>query len=182
MLRALGLAADRDGTQLAKRGRMKSGIRRRAELGSGRLRRPKILLAEYSTGLRQLLTDVLELEGYEVVQARNGYDVLVYAACSQTKSTERPVADLLIADSRLPDLSGLDVVDRLRRSQCLPTTIVMSGTLTQDEVERACPLGAGTVLRKPFSLEELTQIVADSLHNMGYGHTFPARSNRVSSG
>jgi CheY-like chemotaxis protein len=124
-------------------------------------RHPTILLAEDDAAFRSLLADFLRDDGYEVVEARNGGELLDYITFSLSHPAVCARADLLITDLHMPSVDGLDAMASLRHARCLPKTIVMTGIGSLEEREQARALGAVVVLEKPFSLDDLHDSVAD---------------------
>ena len=107
----------------------------------------RILFIEDDGDFREVVTEVLEQEGHEVLAATDGntgYQMLV----SQTP-------DAVIVDQGIPGLSGTDLIRRVRkdsRFQDLPI-LLMSGE--KDVAEIADELSLKFFIRKPPSLEEL---------------------------
>lgn len=113
---------------------------------------PRILLAEDDTELRELLALVLEHAGYQVVQCANGMQLL--------KQLEKPESfSVVISDLRMPRLSGLDVLDRLRSRSQRPPFICMTAFGDEQTHLRASHLGAVATIDKPFDLDEMIALV-----------------------
>ena len=111
--------------------------------------KPSILVAEDESALVTLLRYNLEREGYRVLEARDGEEVLLVAA------EERP--DLVILDWMLPQLSGIEVCRRLRSRQETRNVPIVMLTARGEESDRIRGLdtGADDYLTKPFSMTEL---------------------------
>ncbi|KAA3626502.1 MAG: response regulator transcription factor [Pseudomonadota bacterium] len=107
----------------------------------------RILVIEDETELRELLGRALKRQGFAVDLAANGIDGLHLA-------TEYPI-DLAIIDLGLPDRSGMEIVDELRRMErSYPVLILTARSEWQDKVE-ALEKGADDYVTKPFRIEEL---------------------------
>ncbi len=108
---------------------------------------PTILIAEDDRRVRDSLERALQLEGYEVVTANDGARALEIHA-------ENP-ADMLILDVSMPNVDGLTVCRRVRRSG--DDTPVLMLTARHEVPDRVAGLDAGAddYLVKPFALEEL---------------------------
>lgn len=118
--------------------------------------RQRILLIEDSVPVRAALRVALEAAAYLVDEAPTGRDGLAKA----------DAADLLMLDLGLPDISGFDVLEELRKSASTPV-VVLSG---QEEVEakiRALDLGADDYVTKPFDAGELLARVRAALRRRG---------------
>ena len=93
---------------------------------------------------------MLKLLGYEVAAFYN-----VRAAAQTLLIGRRP--DLIILDTNIPEVSGLDMVEFLRRrpeSKNIPI-VMLSSESADSIVDRALELGADSYLRKPITLPEL---------------------------
>ena len=107
---------------------------------------PTVLVIEDSAELRQLIREAFELAGFEAYGAENGADGL--------KSAARHPPALITLDVDLPDMSGGDVLDRLRSSSSVPV-IILSGRSTVADKVRLLGLGADDYLIKPFEMDDL---------------------------
>jgi two-component system KDP operon response regulator KdpE len=107
---------------------------------------PRVLVIDDELQIRRFLRISLEAGGYEVHEVANGLDGLGRAA------QLRP--DLIILDLGLPDISGLEVLRRLREWTATPTIILSVRDADRDKVA-ALDAGADDYLTKPFGLEEL---------------------------
>jgi two-component system, OmpR family, KDP operon response regulator KdpE len=108
--------------------------------------KPLILIVDDEPQIRRLLTVTLEANGYKVLPAVTGQEGLVLAA------QHRPA--LIILDIGLPDLSGKDVLSRLREWSNVPVVIL---SVQSDEKGKVAALDAGAddYVTKPFNTEEL---------------------------
>jgi CheY-like chemotaxis protein len=109
-----------------------------------------VLLVEDDLDIRDVLQDVLEGEGYDVIPAANGKQALDFLTLN-----DPPGADLVILDLMMPMVSGWEVLDRMardRRLSDIPVIVVSA-------VAREKPPRAYTFLRKPFTLETLSRAV-----------------------
>jgi CheY-like chemotaxis protein len=106
-----------------------------------------ILVIEDSVHMRMLIRDILEREGYMIVEAENGTQAL------QMVSTD--VFDAIILDLIMPDISGLKILKYLkdRGSDC--PVIIVTAHLQENVREHCLQLGAAAFINKPFSKDEL---------------------------
>jgi two-component system, NtrC family, response regulator AtoC len=111
-----------------------------------------ILVADDDAGIRQVLVDFLEDEGYAVREAESGDGVL--KAMSDSANTP----DLILMDVRMPDKSGLDVLKELNRDpdQDLPVIMMTAFGGSRVAIE-AMRLGAYDYITKPFDIDEVGQ-------------------------
>ena len=118
----------------------------------------KILIAEDNHMLRDMMACQLEELGYEVLQAANGIEGLDVFA----QSKENPPV-LIIADVALPLLSGREMVRLLQRSSPGLRVLHTSGHSDQTIAALGFQLPAAHVIRKPFTLGELTLRIREIL-------------------
>lgn len=112
-----------------------------------------ILIIEDDLALLQFATWVLELEGYHILQAQDGYEGLRLVR-------ERQVA-LVLLDLRLPGLDGWSVLKEIKSSpelEALPV-IVFSASSTVRQQQKALRIGAVEYLVKPISATTLGNAV-----------------------
>ncbi len=107
---------------------------------------PRVLVVDDELQIRRFLRITLEANGYQVYEAGTGHDAI------QEVARVRP--DLLILDMGLPDMDGLDVLQRLREWTTIPTIILSVRDADSTKVA-ALDAGADDYLTKPFSLDEL---------------------------
>jgi DNA-binding response OmpR family regulator len=129
------------------------------EATSGGSARRRVLVVEDSEELMQFLEDLLALNSYEVVSARNGVEAMVALTAPES---ETPHAVLL--DLGLPLESGVSVLTFLRNvmQSGLPV-IVLTGRQDPDDEAAVRQLGISTYLRKPASPEQILAAVARAL-------------------
>lgn len=110
---------------------------------------PTIVVAEDDDELRELIADLLEDSGYDVIPAANGKQVTDYLAASETP----PAA--IVLDLLMPLVSGWEVLRQLRSHPCWTEIPVVAVTgLSRDR-----PTGVTAVLKKPFPVHELLSIL-----------------------
>lgn len=127
-------------------------------------KRPKVLLAEDDEDLRDLIVMALESDGYEVVQAQDGAQLLklIYAQLTDAPAGTRPPA-LIISDIMMPGLSGLSVLSALRQADTKIPVVLMTGSTDSERHAEACRLGASAVFQKPFEAHDLRMAVLNLL-------------------
>jgi CheY-like chemotaxis protein len=113
-----------------------------------------VLLVEDDLDIRDVLQDVLEAEGYDVIPAANGKQALDFLTLN-----DPPGADLVILDLMMPMVSGWEVLERMARDRRLADIPV----IVVSAVAREKPPRAYTFLRKPFTLETLSRAVRHCL-------------------
>lgn len=108
---------------------------------------PKILIVEDESKLSRVLQLELEYEQYQTEIADNGKDAL--------SLMEEKEWDLVLLDIMLPELSGLEVLRRFRRTnEYTPIILLTARDQVHDKVS-GLDLGANDYVTKPFQIEEL---------------------------
>lgn len=107
---------------------------------------PRILIVDDEEQIRRFLTITLRTAGYEPVQAVNGQSAVDQCA-------EHPPA-LILLDLGLPDISGHEVIRRIRARFAMPIIVLSVRSEDADKV-RALDEGANDYVQKPFSTAEL---------------------------
>ncbi|WP_282060981.1 response regulator transcription factor [Bacillus pumilus] len=107
----------------------------------------KILVVEDEKKIARVLSLELEYEGYEVTVKETGMDGL--------QALEEESFDLVLLDVMLPELSGLEVLRRVRKTNtATPIMLITARDSVPDKVS-GLDLGANDYITKPFDIEEL---------------------------
>jgi CheY-like chemotaxis protein len=117
----------------------------------------KVLIVEDDQSLRVVIRMVLEQARYAVVEASDG------AAALELMESEMP--DLVLADVRMPRMSGVELTARLRSSSRTASVpiVLLSGLVLDPEVARL----ADAVVAKPFEPADLVAAISGSLDARG---------------
>src|SRR5207342_140988 len=117
--------------------------------------RPRILVIDDESAIRDSLKMTLEYEGYEFIGAATGQEGLALA--------ERDTPDLVILDVKMPGMDGIEVLDRLRGiNETLPI-VVISGHGTISTAVEATKKGAFDFIEKPFASERVLVSLRNAL-------------------
>lgn len=115
-----------------------------------------ILVVDDEIGIRELLRDILQDEGYQVQLAENA------AAARVIRLHERP--DLVLLDIWMPGCDGITLLKEWANSSLLTMPVVMmSGHGTIDTAVEATRIGAFDFLEKPIALQKLLKTVTTAL-------------------
>jgi len=114
-----------------------------------------ILIVEDEKLIRWSVKSRLEDEGYKVSEAENGKAAF--------KLLEEEDCDLMMLDYRLPDTTGLQILERVRQEQPEIAVVMMTAYGTVESAVQAMKFGAFDYLTKPVNLDELTVIVQKAL-------------------
>jgi DNA-binding response OmpR family regulator len=108
---------------------------------------PKILILEDDRILSSTIYEYLKDCGYDVLQVYDGNDFLEIAY--------EQSCDIFLIDVNVPYKNGYEVLQELRKAKILTPTIVITGSCSIDDLEKAYMLGCDDYLKKPFELLEL---------------------------
>jgi CheY-like chemotaxis protein len=115
-----------------------------------------VLIADDEDVLRQSLAQYLTTQGATVHAVADGE-----AALQQLDAT--PEIDLLLLDLVMPKVGGLEVLMALRSAGRQTPVILMSGNVEPEINEQLATFAPAVMLAKPFSLAELTELMAEHL-------------------
>jgi len=107
----------------------------------------KILLIDDDLNLGKVISYQLKQQGYQVDTLLNGTDGL--------KKFKSNRYDVIISDIQLPDLSGIEVLQEVRRLDPNIIFIVITAFGSVENAVEACKIGANDYLTKPFGKEQL---------------------------
>ena len=124
------------------------------------LRLPRVLLAEDSDEMRELIAGMLRESGYEVIEARDGIELFEQIEAAVARGGRRnPPISLVISDIRMPGLTGLNVLGILRCGYWRTPVILITAFGDEQTHAEARELGAAATFDKPFDLEDLRRAV-----------------------
>jgi putative nucleotidyltransferase with HDIG domain len=116
----------------------------------------KILVVDDEAVIRELLSDILEDEGYPVESRPNAPSALAAI-------TEDDGFVLLFTDIMMPEMDGIELIKRAREVRPALVPIVMTGFATLETARAAVREGAYDYVLKPFSLSEVKMAVSNAL-------------------
>ncbi len=115
----------------------------------------KVLVVDDDPRICWMLNEALKDEGYQVFTARDGQSAL------QIALKENP--QVMVLDIKLPDISGLEVLERLRQAELRVEVIILSAHGETKNVVKAIKLGAADFVNKPFDIEEVKMHIRNTL-------------------
>ena len=115
----------------------------------------RVLVVDDEPQINAMLCDMLAGVGYDVKGAIHGAQAL------QLMPVFEP--NVVLLDLHMPVMSGMEVLDHLRRDSPALPVIILSGDADQEVARRTLRSGAVNYLMKPFNLETLRQVVAAAL-------------------
>jgi two-component system, sensor histidine kinase and response regulator len=117
----------------------------------------KILVIEDEDAIRELITDILENEGYEVIAAADGPQGITLV--------EQFVPDLILCDIMMPNSSGYDVLSQVRQLPATEATpfVFLTAKASRSDQRHGMEMGADDYLSKPFTRVELLNAITARL-------------------
>ena len=125
--------------------------------GTGKMRTAKIVICDDDRAMQEILRQKIESmcsdaqEACSIVCCNSGEEVL----------REEPAPDILFLDIQMPEKSGMEIAEELRRKRC--KTILIFVTALSEYVYDAFDVGAFHYLVKPFSDEKLRDVLDKAL-------------------
>ncbi|NOX36746.1 MAG: sigma-54-dependent Fis family transcriptional regulator [Calditrichaeota bacterium] len=111
----------------------------------------RLLLIDDDINLCKVIGYQLEKQGFQVSIAHSGKEGL--------KLFESRQFDIVLTDVQMPDLSGIDVLKKIREKNDQVIVIIITAYGSLDSAIKACQLGADDYLTKPFSQEQLRFVI-----------------------
>src|SRR5215471_15411711 len=108
---------------------------------------PLILAVDDDPGILRLIKLELTSQGFRVNAAGDGMEAL--------KLAEEETPDLVVMDIMMPEMIGLEVMERLRARKHVPVLLLTGRDQDMDKIQ-GCQAGADDYLVKPFNPEELS--------------------------
>lgn len=109
--------------------------------------------------MRALLVAALHRDHYDVVEVRDGWELLEYLTVKRLRREGDCNVDLVISDLRMPGFSGLNVLAGLRCADEFIPFILITAFGDPSTHREAHRLGAAAVFDKPFDLDALRATV-----------------------
>ncbi len=110
-------------------------------------KKPKILVVDDDPNLRKTLADILGIKGYEPLIAGSGTEAIA--------ATARGTVSVALIDLMLPDMTGIEVMARIKALSPLTEAIILTGHASMDTAIEATRRGAFSYLLKPYQMDDL---------------------------
>ena len=117
--------------------------------------KPRVLVVDDEPVIIRSCDRILTSEGIEVKGVTSGQDGLEMAESNRF--------DAVLLDLKMPDMNGMEILRRLKRTKPEVTVIIITGYPSVDTAVEALKLGAFDYVPKPFTPEELTEKVMRAL-------------------
>jgi len=123
----------------------------------------KIVVVEDEPDTAEMFAEMMRLIGYTVIKSYGGEEAIALI------SSEKP--DAVVLDIMMPDLSGLEVLNIIRRDPRIseiPAIVVSAKSLPED-IQAGLDAGASVYLNKPVAFQDLHKAVLDVLQDSEEG-------------
>ncbi len=113
-----------------------------------------VLIVDDSNAMRSVIKKIIAISGFRMdncLEAGNGKEALEKLACDWV--------DVIISDINMPEMSGLEMLSRLKQDELYKQipVIMISTEGSEERINEAFSLGAAGFIKKPFVPEELKQ-------------------------
>ena len=121
-------------------------------------RKPRILVIDDDPSLQELVTQLLNHTGFEIISA-------LTAADGAAALRKQPLPDCVLLDLMLPDVSGLELLRQIRGKAAFDALpIIILSTLADPEtIRKGLELGADRYITKPYLANNLTKMLLETL-------------------
>lgn len=119
----------------------------------------KLLVVDDQFGIRVLLKEVFEKDGYETFDASNGKLAL--------SIIEKEKPDLILLDMKIPGMDGIEILREIQNRQIQVNVIMMTAYGELEMINEAKSLGAMTHFSKPFDIDEVRDKVRHFFESEG---------------
>jgi len=125
-------------------------------------RSARVVLAEDDRALRSMLAEELRKDGYQVIEAEDGTQLVERIREWLVERRAEPI-DLVVSDNRMPGWSGLTVLRSLRQRDWAIPVVLITAFGDEEFHREARELGAAAVFDKPFDVDDLRTYLLNTL-------------------
>lgn len=118
-------------------------------------RKPRILIVDDSSSVRNFVGSVLEREGFEILKSSDGITAI--------DKIENEEVDLVITDLEMPKMHGFELITKIRDQKKFDNMpiVILTGRAGQDKHKKGKELGANAFIIKPFKESDLLNVLAE---------------------
>lgn len=111
----------------------------------------KILIVDDQFGIRVLLQELFQKEGYQTFQAADGKKAL------EIVTHQNP--DIVLLDIKIPGMDGIEILEQIKAKDVNCRVLIMTAYGELDLIQEALDLGAVAYIAKPFDIMELRDVI-----------------------
>lgn len=113
----------------------------------------RVLIVDDTKNIRMLLTTYFEVNGYEVLNAKNGQEALEIFNSDEI--------DIAFLDIKMPEISGTEVLRRIRENGINTPVVIMTAFATVKNAVECTKLGAVEYIQKPFTTDKIKHVLSE---------------------
>lgn len=113
--------------------------------------KPSLLIVDDDEDMLETLSDILQEKGYETETAKTGKEAI--------KKAEQQFFNVALIDLKLPDITGIEVLQTFRKKYPARMNIIVTAYATLQNAVDAVNLGANAYIMKPIDHERLDQMI-----------------------
>jgi len=136
------------------------------------MKKTRILVVDDEKNIRRSVEMILSAAGYEVLEAASGHEA--------EQCLDRQSIDLILLDIVMPNMDGLEFLQRLRKRAVRPTVVVISGNATLSNAVAATREGAYDFVEKPIAKEKLLIAVKNALQQQRLSTAYERLQREIS--
>ncbi|GAF21490.1 MULTISPECIES: response regulator [Shouchella] len=114
-----------------------------------------VMIVDDQFGIRVLLTEILQKDGYQMYQAANGKEAL--------DIQELEEIDIVLLDMKIPGMDGVEILKKMKERQPSIKVVMMTAYGELKMVNEALENGAISYMAKPFDIEDVRQVIRHNL-------------------
>ncbi|AIC96290.1 Sporulation initiation phosphotransferase F [Shouchella lehensis G1] len=114
-----------------------------------------VMIVDDQFGIRVLLTEILQKDGYQMYQAANGKEAL--------DIQELEKIDIVLLDMKIPGMDGVEILKKMKERQPTIKVVMMTAYGELKMVNEALENGAISYMAKPFDIEDVRQVIRHNL-------------------
>lgn len=126
----------------------------------------RILVAEDNAANLELMREILDIQGHDIIEAHDGSEALLQAELANP--------DLILLDVNMPVMNGFEVLERLRANPQLARikVVALTAYAMRGDREKALEAGFDAYLTKPIDIQTLTQTIETFLNHNTHGKRY----------
>lgn len=126
----------------------------------------RILVAEDNPANLELMREILDIQGHEIIEAHDGSEALLQAELANP--------DLILLDVNMPVMNGFEVLERLRATPQLASikVVALTAYAMRGDREKALEAGFDGYLTKPIDIQTLTETIETFLNHGSHGKKY----------
>lgn len=132
----------------------------------------KVLVVDDEAAIRRIVAFRLQQNGYQILTAVNGVEAL--------EIFNQTLPDLVIIDLMLPEMSGFELTEQIRKKSYVPI-IILSAANDEPSIIKGLEFGADDFVKKPFSPLELEIRIKGLLKRIGRVHSVEEQTQNQTS-